>query len=224
MSFYEHSPKPLRFLYTPITLASNKLGLERVYNVTHSGFDNYQGLEDKPVMILAKHQHYFDIPLEAESLRRGAGRKAHFVMKYSLPVWMEELAGVKIFRPKDLKAIEDKQRRREVSKRGKVNNKRTDAYLTGALKESEVILIHPETTRNPYIEGFIPPQMLTYVMELQENSGKEVAFVPLDIHYDNPMATGSDIEVAVREPVFTEDPSELEKHLVREIELLRFRR
>lgn len=60
--------------------------------------ERLQPLVDAPLVICQKHQYNADVPALYVSLMKSVGKGARFVMRASLPVWLQYLGGIPVMR------------------------------------------------------------------------------------------------------------------------------
>ncbi len=175
------------------------------YNIHHEG----QLPKDGPYVLLPKHQSGADIPLEGNFIRRQTGRLAYFVMRgFPFPFnhVLEWCGGIQVARPKDIrKGKISKEQAREI-------NERATMRVIDCLREGEPVVIHPEGTRFYKKMGEININPNSIIGRIIEEYAGTIPFIPFGIEYER-----TNIWLRVGEPVYTTNPSELEKHLIKEI-------
>jgi len=124
------------------------------------------------------------------------------------------LGGIKITRRKDL-ALE---KTREAIRQAKEQRDQVFDCVTSVYDAGEIVVIHPEGERHYQQVGQLNPAILMRLLKLQTK--KEKIFVPLAIEYEDEDKFRSRITAKVGNPLKTESLSELEEHLVQEINLL----
>ncbi len=178
----------------------------KTYSVEYSGYENVP--EKGPALILSKHQSLLDIPLEGIMLRR-AERYGNWVLKESLPGWLDVLGGVRYMRPDDVKKqirkekgrLEDEDKReyrKRLIKEMKGYNAASNEYSKWLYKQGEIIVSHPEGTRTKGEMGKMWPDFVNVTRDFSNESGVKIPIIPVGIEYAGWSGFSSRSEIYVR--------------------------
>lgn len=181
--------------------------LDAAYKVHYEGT-----LPEGPSLIFAKHQGELDQFLIGVMLRRQNRRPANYIMrkfKFPMNYLLQIGGGILVVRSKEIRHGQyNGQEQKEI-------NDRAAKYAISKLKLGEQLVMFPEGKRaykklhTPF-KMWIPEQIL-------QACGKELPCVPLGIEYEDAHKLHSNIWVRAGEPFYTNNTSELEKHLQKEI-------
>jgi len=214
---------PRQFIpkYEPLIkvwLAFWQMTLHSFYQVSYHNTDHLKPFKNKPFILLPKHQTLFDPALESILLHRAIRGRGNYLMKDSLPSFLEYFGAVKISRGKDVRTCPD---RRAAIKEAKLQRDEVEDYLCHLLRNNEILVIHPEGTRTYKQPGTPNTSTLTRLLRIQKRVGKPIPFVPLDISYEQVYQPGSKIKLSVGTPIVVEDDGldQLVTHLVSEVSL-----
>ena len=170
----------------------------------------YEGMLPKngPYVMLPNHQKLLDIPSEGHFIRRQTGRLAYFVMRgfpFPFNAGLEALGGIKVSRPKDIrKGKISKDEAHEINERA---TKRVLEYL----ENGEPVVIHPGGTREHKEIYIHKASLLGKIVDAQKEIG-QVPFIAVKIKY-----AGNNIRMTAGKPFYTNETSELEEHLRKEL-------
>jgi len=201
------------------------------HKIYFEGLDRLQCLSDQPFILIPKHQHYFDIILEGVVLKKGANRNGHYIMKDELPSICDYMGGVRVVRTLDVVqgntqqlTGKDRQFIRLQLKEARKRSKYVSQVINYLLNDGEVVVTHPEITRNYQQRGDEETvrNNLAKLLHLQRKSGTPTTFVPLDFLYEDVAKRRSRILVTVGNPIQVADDGldELVGHMADEIKML----
>jgi 1-acyl-sn-glycerol-3-phosphate acyltransferase len=167
----------------------------KCYNVEYFGLENVPN--SGAALVLPKHQYLLDIPLEGIALRN-SGRYGNWVMKNSLPGWLDCLGTIRYVRPDDVK----KRVKREKAKlddsfkkaymkdvgRGlfeemKEFNTASNEYSKWLYSQGEIIVSHPEGTRVRGKMGKLWSEFIDLTRDFSNESGINIPVIPMGIEY-----------------------------------------
>jgi len=214
--------------------------LNYFYKIEYKHQERLYPLADKPFVLLPRHQHWFDIPLDGMLLKRALNRYGNYVMKASLPkIIFEPLGGITIIRQKDLEKLTRKnlytsilesfpvystslqQLKKKAFKDAlkEANHKKNRVYsyhLPNLLSRDEIIVLYIDGVRlfNKPVE--INHSNLKKLQGVQHTLQKPITIVPLDSKYDLVKRT---ITLTVGRPIeFKKDNlEEIVEHLKTEV-------
>ena len=196
-------------------------GLECHYDIDYHNPERLLELKDEGFILLPKHQRMLDIMLEGLMLREVLHKNGSYIMKSTLPGLMEYLGGIPIKRAKDILLRSDDReiRKREIEEAREIRD-RAENMVAGLIAHKEIIVFHPEGTRNYKARGDIPQPNLDSLIRIQKKVGYQIPFVPLDIDYKTESVFDPEVDLIVGRPIRTSSADELRAHLSREIKLL----
>ena len=179
-----------------VRIANYTLGsfIHGAYNVGFRHTERLQPLKNQGFVLLPRHQSNLDIVLEGMLLFESIKRYGHFIMKESLPSVLKYFGGIAITRLKDLK-----QKTVEYIERAKGRRAEVEQSIEKLLYQNEIIVVHPEGTRNYGKPGKAERPVLKRLLALQKNLLKPITFVPLNIQYQG-FYPGSKITATVGSP------------------------
>jgi len=208
------------------TMGVSKL-IDSYFDISYNKTERLSQFKKTGFVLLPKHQRNLDIFLESMLLRKSIGRSANYIMRSSLPEWLEYLGGIPIIRKRDLvkkdylnsdnKARERK--RKEIEKAKKIRDKVYDT-ISNLLARDEIVIIHPEKTFHYKKDGLLDRPTLKRLTELQKKLTNYIPFVPLSIEYKQKRKFRSKINLTVGKPINTNNLEELVKHLKKEMNLV----
>lgn len=182
-----------------------------LYNLDFRNMDRIAGLKEEGFLVLPKHQFMMDIPLEGLYLYNAIGKRAHYIMKHSLPFYLEYLGGIKVFRKLDIRKDALPEERLKLIERVAYEKQRLDAIMAYLVNRGEKVVIHPEAERR-YRKSFTPRvDLLERLVKMKTE--KDPIFVPMAITYSNGKHFKSRITVDAGVPLQTRCHKELESHL-----------
>ncbi|MBU0958056.1 MAG: hypothetical protein KKF56_04580 [Nanoarchaeota archaeon] len=188
--------------YGPLDLVAPVVyhALNECYHMSYNGTDKLKGL-DKGVVLFPNHQSGMDIIVEGVLVNRFLGRDGYYLMKKSLPRWLEIIGGIPTTRGEGgVSAVRNAYSRTQE-----------------ALREGNVVVTHIQKTRSVgEFDVSSAGSQLRKFLRIQGELGVEVPFVPLEIEYEG-FSLGSEISVNVRDPIVTENLVDLEAHLRSEV-------
>ncbi len=197
--------------------------LDFYYTINFRNTERLRQLDDKGFVMLPKHQSALDIILEGMLLKRVLGRYGNYVMKDSLPKWLEYIGGISIVQRPQLKRHINQAKDRNVKKQILNNAKERREYVykmvENSLLKDEIVVIHTEGKRAYKMPFEINIPNLRRLLNVQENIGKMIYFVPLNIKYEDKSKYGSSIELIVGNQIRVADNGldQLVEHLRKEI-------
>lgn len=166
---------------------------------------------NEPYVLLPKHQKLIDIPIEGHFIRRRTGRLANYVMRgfpFPLGVLFNALGGIEVARPKDYR------KRKITEEEFRQLNQRATERVLNCLENGEPVVLHPEGTRKYKEMGNISIRqgsILARILDEQKYRAK-MPFIPMGIEY-----SGRHIQVRAGQPIYTNNPCELEERLKKEL-------
>ncbi|MFA7707989.1 MAG: 1-acyl-sn-glycerol-3-phosphate acyltransferase [Candidatus Pacearchaeota archaeon] len=166
------------------------------HNINIKGIENIP--KKGPALILAKHQFNMDIPAEGYILNKYLQRPGNWIMKSTIPSFLEKVGGIGITRLKDVKIIKNKEKRRGYLEKAKEKNKDTTEYMTWLYQQGELIVLHPEGTRNPYRMGVINMPLISHTQKLQTELGIKIPLIMLGIEYENKKRFRSNVNINIK--------------------------
>ena len=197
--------------------------LDFYYTINFRNTEILKQLDDKGFVMLPKHQSALDIILEGMLLKRVLGRYGNYVMKDSLPKWLEYIGGISITQGKHLKRMLKKNKnrhsKRDILQEAKERRDYVDNTILNLLLMDEIVVVHSEGTRS-YKEPFsINVPNIKKLLDIQKKLGKDLTFVPLNIKYEDKSKYRSSIELIVGNPINVPDNGldKLVEHLMIEI-------
>ncbi len=181
------------------------------YEIKYNSYGHIATLADKKrtAVILPRHRSMMDILLEGRAFREHLDRKAYYIMKSSLPFqkYLGYLGGIPITRVKDVrKASKDERKamlRQARQQEEEIYTKIIPDIITGRYhrivprrireldgtyhtelqEEREIIVIHPEGTRNPNPTPNLQKTILENLLRSQEIAGEQITFIPMNFIY-----------------------------------------
>jgi len=208
------------------TISSNFM--HSVYSISYEGVEHLLPLKNKGFFLLPKHQSNYDVVLEGMLLKESIGRYANYIMKDSLPSFLEYLGGIGILKLRDLRSMlqtNDKKELKAALKNAKEKREYVKGQMAHLLRNDEIVVVHAEGARRyhelSHLRQRKPSANLFKLLQVQEKSGRNVPFVPLDIYYEDIGRLGSKISLKVGEPIITHSLESLITHLSRHITLFR---
>jgi len=190
--------------------------LETAYKVHYEGTLPRKG----PYLLFAKHQGELDHFFIGMMIHKQTGRFANYMMrKFPFPLYcfLKTHGGILVVRSKDVKDGQyTEQERQEI-------NDKAATYALSRLKLGEPLVNFPEGTR-AYKQLHTPFKMwiAEKIIQAQENGdlSSRIPIVPLGIEYEDANKLRSHVWVRAGEPFYTNNTSELETHLQKEISRL----
>jgi 1-acyl-sn-glycerol-3-phosphate acyltransferase len=195
-----------------------KDNLACVVRLLGTGLINYhrivvEGGENLPrqgaALLLPKHHAYRDIFVEGISLYRHTGRYATFVMKRGLWGVLEHFGGIRVTRPKDVRKIKDREKRRIAIQRARDANRDMQGYLSWLYERGELVISHPEGMRYQAHMGPVQKEVIEHLLQTQEERGIRVPMIPIGIEYESYVRPFSRVFFRVGQPVYGENKAEL---------------
>jgi 1-acyl-sn-glycerol-3-phosphate acyltransferase len=158
-----------------------------------------------PALFLPKHQALRDIILEGIFLRYKCKRHSSWIMKAGLPGVLSMLGGIKVKRPRDMHKIRDRQERRKALEEARDFNQRAMEYVEWLYTHGEIVVVHPEGTRNYKKMGNIRMDMIEHARQMQEKHKIQIPAVPVGIEYERLWTPQSKVCIRAGEPVDISD-------------------
>jgi 1-acyl-sn-glycerol-3-phosphate acyltransferase len=195
-----------------------KDGLASIVRLLGTGLINYhriivEGAEHLPAqgagLLLPKHHAYRDIFVEGISLYRHTGRYATFVMKRGLWGLLENFGGLRVTRPKDVRKVKDREKRRAAIQHAREANRDMQGYLSWLYEHGELVISHPEGMRYQGHMGPVQKEVVEHLLNTQEERGLRVPIIPIGIEYESYTKPLSRVYFRVGQPVYAESRSEL---------------
>ncbi len=210
---YESRVKPC---LVKIVVSCFRVGLHSFYSVSHNDNHFLEDLKNEGFVLLPKHHSWSDILLTGVFLQNIMGRYGHYVMKQSLPGWMEYLGGLPIYRERELKrkmgkfrqSGDDSEARRMAVSYARENNDALENNIVDLLIQDHIVVLYPEATRSDVSEFEVKLPVIKNILQMQEKyysrTGKFIPFVPLSIEYAHRGHFRSEVLFNAAEPMFAE--------------------
>lgn len=176
-----------------------------------------------PGLLLPKHRVYRDVFVEGVFVHRITGRYVTFVMKVGLWGILEHMGGLKVVRPKDVRRIADREKRRAEIHRAREANQKMQDYLDGLYKHGELVISHPEGMRYKDRLGPLQKEVIEHLLRAEDRLGVRVPLIPIGIEYESYGRPRSRVYFRVGEPLYAEsfaDVSALIDHIGERLRLL----
>lgn len=165
--------------------------LKLYYRISYENKENLESLKDKPFIILAEHERYFDIPIFDFLIRKYLGKHGYFIMRSNLPKWLlEPTGGIYVVRGKDL-------RKRKISKD---EAKERNDYVYNTIipylsQNNKIIVMYAGRTRNRYRKVTkIRKSVLETLLQIP------TTFVVVGIKYKNVQTPFSKVTLKISKP------------------------
>jgi 1-acyl-sn-glycerol-3-phosphate acyltransferase len=157
-----------------------------------------EGLENLPktgtALLLPKHCTYGrDVTLEGIALHAATGRYASYFMRAIASRFYEWAGGIKIARPKDV---------RRVSNYKEINDA-AFKYVRQLYLHGEIVVSHPEGTRNKHGMGKLKGGVINHLIEVEKEHGLKIPLIPIGIRFQWYWIPFSCIDVRIGKPVYT---------------------
>ena len=179
-----------------------RLIFDFLYNINYSGYEKIP--KTGPVLLVAKHQSLLDIILEGVMLYQHVGRAGNWVMKDSLPKFLELWGGIPVKRPRDLR-INGNSNRKELLEKSRQQNKDSERYIEWLYTQNEIVVAHPEGTRLMGAMRNIRPEMIDLAREVEYRHSISIPIVPVGLEYLPSNGLRGKIYVRVGERMSTQD-------------------
>ncbi|MDP1696005.1 MAG: 1-acyl-sn-glycerol-3-phosphate acyltransferase [archaeon] len=160
-----------------------RLALYSYHKIEYEGSENIPS--HGPALLLPKHTSLKDIMLEGAFLKGQCNRYGNWVMKSGLPGMYSLLGGIKIKRPKDIKKIKDKKKRRAILEQAKEFNKQTIQYIEWIYRNGEIVIVHPEGTRTVGKVNTLKKELVDFTLEISEKYSLNIPVIPIGIEYES---------------------------------------
>lgn len=198
------------------TESGNSFTLRRINAVAHSvrwlgarAFlyhrINMEGVEHLPrtgtALILPKHRAYRDIVLEGVQLYKATTRLANYVMKAGLYSLLEAPGGIKIVRPKDVRKIKDRDKRRLLIREAREKNRKTLEYLAWLYRNDELVISHPEGMRFQDDMGNLQKEIVEHALHVEQSFGLRIPLIPIGLEYESFSRPFSRIDFRIGSPM-----------------------
>jgi len=188
-----------------------KYALEGAYHLHFEGELPKKG----PYVLFAKHQTWLDQFLVGHFIHETTDRLAHYIMrKFPFPFnhVLEWYGGVNVARSKEI--IKGEYSRQEANN---LNEKATEQAIQ-ILRYGKPLVLFPEATRlYGEMKQILKMKIPTAIINAQGEQLPRIQFRPFGIELEKTYKLGTHIWLRAGEPFYTTDPSELEKHLIKEI-------
>jgi 1-acyl-sn-glycerol-3-phosphate acyltransferase len=215
----QKDPRDLRKDWLCYAVYSAVKGLiKESYDLSIKNAERLEPLKGSPFFLVSNHQSLLDIPLAEIAVRSVLDRYLFFVMKASIPDFMQYLGGIKISRTQDVERVygtikgrgEEIQKVREGAKLARANL--YGDILPSLINSGEAVVIYPQGQRvgineTSNLSTITPRSTLNHLLQVQErvqetrqDTGFRVPFVPFYINYTPSKKPGSKIIVDVGEP------------------------
>jgi len=177
--------------------------LELFRDVNYQNEDVLKELRDKPFFLIPKHQSWEDIIICAILTKSTIKKTPYYIMKDTLPSFLEYLGGLRIIRAKEIKQKE-LTREEKVQALLKAKEQKEQVYsLLAKLMipngaRSNVLVSYIEGTRNFNKSYTLQKSDFSKLLDVQNKVGVNIPFIPLDIGYDNKK---KNISVVVGDPL-----------------------
>ncbi len=171
---------------------------------------HYQGIENlprtSPALLMPKHQAFRDILVEGYILNKTIRMPANWVMKYSLPKPLESMGGIRVVRKKDIKSQKTKNKRKALIKKARDMNSFATEYMKWLYANEEIVIVHPEGTRNSQKMGVIRDNEFNLALNLLRQTEEEyhitIPIIPIGIHYQS-LRPRSRVDVKIGKPLYS---------------------
>lgn len=197
--------------------------INSIYSVTFENTNYLEPLRRSPLVLLPKHQLFLDILLEGMLLDKYQQRSGFFVMKDSLPSFLDYCGGIRIKREKDLKTktLSDEQKRKAL-RDAQEQKKEVHNSMKKVLRHNQVLVIHPEGTRHYKETGEINKSLLQILIKIQKELNLSIPFVPLSINYmGQPYFPRMKVSIDVKKPLYTTSQDTLRQYLLESLPLVK---
>jgi len=189
------------------------------YDISYEHRKRLRDLGDKGFVLLPKHQHWLDIPLDGLLLKETLNRYGNYIMKNVLPKWiLEPLGGISIIRGRDdLPELVKKHGKKKAIEIAKEKENEIYSYaIPNLLARNEIIVTYIEGHRYFQKEAKITASNVKNLMKSQKMLGEQITFVPVDSEYKD-----KEVIIKVGKPIKVPDNGleELIEHLRNEVEL-----
>tara|TARA_Y100000294_G_scaffold160872_1_gene164847 strand:- start:1152 stop:1724 length:573 start_codon:yes stop_codon:yes gene_type:complete len=167
-----------------------------------------------PALLLPKHISNLDTFLIGVMVHNIHYRPLYFMMKASIPSWVEKFGGIRIARPKDLRIRKSKKYSKETNERWKASlQKNMPEYTSWLYQQGEIIVSYPEGERTP---GKVGDIYTTSVEHIQQ-SGISIPIIPIGIEYENKGKFGSKIFIRIGKelPITNKNPAAEIKEIIK---------
>jgi len=198
-------------------VSSSSFLLNHSYDIACHDNHALDELKQKGFVMLPKHHRKLDIILTGIFLQETIRRYGHYIMKQSLPRFLEYVGGMPIYREKEMKKMMKKltkkfgesEARRIMVPYAKQNNDALESNLVDLLVQDHIVVLYPEAARNDIPEFEVRIPVMKNLLRLNEKyysrTGKQIPFVPLSIEYSHYGRFRSEILLNVAEPMLAEN-------------------
>ena len=142
---------------------------------------NMEGVEHLPrtgtALILPKHRAYRDIVLEG--------------------------GGIKIGRPKDVRKIKDRDKRRLLIREAREKNRKTLEYLAWLYRNDELVISHPEGMRFQDDMGNLQKEIVEHALHVEQSFGLRIPLIPIGLEYESFSRPFSRIDFRIGSPMYS---------------------
>jgi hypothetical protein len=129
------------------TIFACALGTSIYYQPSYRNLQRLKPLRESGFVLLPNHQSNLDIVFEGLMLHKAIGRKGYYVMKNSLPSFLDYLGGIRTIRKKDLALPESKEDRRKELERAKIQREYVISTISQLLSKQEIVVLHQQGNR-----------------------------------------------------------------------------
>jgi len=184
-------------------------GLTR--RVSYTGHENVP--KEGSVLLVPKHQSFFDIPLEGVFLHDSGRRDAYWVLRDNLPRVLDNWGGIRVVRKKDVLSLPKEERRDGLRRMFEINREaREDTFEL--YRRGEVIVCHLEGTRYKGRLGEVDMNYIDWTREASNQLEMPIPVIPVGIEY-----SGRSVNYRCGEPIDLFDDN-LKARLSREMSAL----
>jgi len=183
---------------------------------------DYSGIENiptkGPALMLPKHQSYKDIELEGLMLKK-AGRYGLWYMR-SIPIpFLEYIGGFgNTIRAKDIRKI-SREKREDITRKARLVQGYINSYQEQLYSIGEIVVMHPEGTRNPGKMGDVPHYIFKAAKTAKKKYRIDVPIIPVGIEYENIWKKGSKVWIRAGSQINIDTP-DIEETVKKEIKRL----
>ena len=185
----EQYPDRKNKLLTSLVLKLLALPWDSIYDVKYKGLTHLDRLRHDGIVLLANHQSLLDIGVCGKALMKQE-RQGHYVMRSSLPAWLELIGGISINRGKEYKATKKGNINQQKSIGPREKNKIAYQRVAQSLSQNQPVVMYPSGTRTQRKTNLTDRSVegtLRNILTVQGQIGSPVPFVPVKITYEAPV-------------------------------------
>ncbi len=164
-----------------------------------------------PALLLPKHRAYRDIPVEGVLLYKITRRYANYVMKVGLHKLLELSGGIKIVRPKDLRRLKNREKRKAQIRWAREHNQGALDYLAWLYRRGELVVSHPEGMRCQDTIGHLQKEIVEHMLDVEHRHGLRIPIIPIGFEYESYKKPLSRVYFRIGEPFFSDHVGDVNK-------------